>query len=571
MPLILSSCIYARPLSRSLAKTNIRHSKWSFARRFDRAVAKRKLNLSHTHYWWPRRKDGESARDAGSDGVTAEQTPCYSDPDTRPQDTHPKNADARKRVYILGVGNLGCFIAHSLAGIPDRPPTTLLLRPRRFRRWKEIGQSISVKSHGTKETRKGFEAALLEDTPLSDQNDDGSEQDFSDRTGSDARSSQIKRVMAQDKVLRNGGDGAVNALAQVESNTMIGFPVPQTLLDDKLLSEEVAWGPQEPLTQESVINAWFAKTEPEGDEVQSIQHRMPDRDQSRSLDEQEEIIYHLIVSVKAPQTARAIQAIAHRLTQESSIVLLQNGMGIIEELNEKVFPDQKYRPTYIVGVVTHGIYTDGSFSIIHAGEGTIALGVLPRMPVGEALQPQGLNQLALSARYLIRTLTRTPLLVAVGFPPTDLMQQQLDKLAVNCIINPLTAILNCKNGALWSNFYFTRVIRLLLAEISLVIRSLPELENVPNVSMRFDTLRLERLVFSIISTTADNQSSMLQDIRVSRPTEIDYINGYIVRRGEELGIHCVMNYMLMHLVKGKKKSMSLEQTDLLPFVGNGTI
>ncbi len=272
--------------------------------------------------------------------------------------------------------------------------------------------------------------------------------------------------------------------------------------------------------------------------------------------------------MKAPQTVRAVQAVAHRLTHESTILFLQNGMGIIDEVNDEVFPDEKYRPTYIIGVVSHGLYSTRNFSVIHAGEGTIALGVMPRMPMTERKQPEYLTQLAASARYLLRTMTRTPVFVAVGFPPTDLLQQQLDKLAVNCILNPLTALMDCKNGALLSNFSLARVMRLLLAEISLVIKNLPELKNVPNVNVRFDPLRLERLVVSIANSTTGNTSSMLQDLRVGKLTEIDYINGYIVKRGEEMGVHCVMNYMLVHMIKGKRK-ISQEQADLLPFVAEG--
>jgi len=106
--------------------------------------------------------------------------------------------------------------------------------------------------------------------------------------------------------------------------------------------------------------------------------------------------------------------------------------------------------------------------------------------------------------------------------------------------------------------------RLLLAEVSLVLQSLPELRNVPNVKTRFDTVRLERMVVSLAKATARNTSSMLQDVRVGRQTEIDYINGYIVRRGEELGIQCVMNYMLLHMIKGKSNNVSKEDDGLVP-------
>jgi len=174
-----------------------------------------------------------------------------------------------------------------------------------------------------------------------------------------------------------------------------------------------------------------------------------------------------------------------------------------------------------------------------------------------------------TARYLLRTLTRTPLLAAVGFSQTDLLQLQLEKLAVNAIVSPLTVMLDAKNGDVLSNFAMTRVMRLLLAEISLVIRSLPELRGVSNVRMRFSPGRLESLAVSVMRKTSENVISMLQDVRNGKQTEIDYVNGYIVKRGEEMGFKCVMNYMLLQLVKGKQQMINRQIKNFVPIVDDG--
>lgn len=267
-----------------------------------------------------------------------------------------------------------------------------------------------------------------------------------------------------------------------------------------------------------------------------------------------DIIHHLILSVKAPHTLLALNMIAHRLTQDSTIVFLQNGLGMVDEVNERLFPDESTRPNYIVGVITHGVYRTPSkyFSVVHAGFGTMALGVIPRRSMLEPPRAtDGISHLAPSARYLMRILTQTPQLVATGFTPTDMLQLQLEKLAMNCIINPLTVMYDCRNRELLDSDNFRRVIRLLLAEISLVIRSLPELQGLPNVVMRFSPDRLEHMVFNLSRKTGENISSMLQDVRAGKVTEIDYLNGYIIRRGEKLGITCVLNYMILQMVKGK--------------------
>jgi 2-dehydropantoate 2-reductase len=150
-----------------------------------------------------------------------------------------------------------------------------------------------------------------------------------------------------------------------------------------------------------------------------------------------------------------------------------------------------------------------------------------------------------------------------------LLQQQLEKLVVNSVLNPLTAILDNKNGSILYNYPLTRTMRLMLAETSHVIRNLPELKDVPNVNTRFGPQRLEDLVVSVTKKTADNISSMLADVRAGRRTEIEYINGYIVKRGEELGLKCLVNYAIMQTVIGKALMTRREVHGDVPVEGEG--
>ena len=525
----------------------------------DRVVTQRHFSASHSHFWWPRRKDaGSELEKAHSPGLSPAK-------DTNSHQFIKNAVQIPRRIYILGAGNLGCFIAHALAGIPQRPPITLLMKRRQFQRWEGIGSRIDVTKHGMTQTRRGFEVEVLR--PLDDLSSAGENRYGTDPTyptetiqmtdsfGQENTSGPTRKGDTEEHIVANP---LLDESDFITERSQARVPGPDAATPPNSISKA-----REPLNQEDEINAWFAGPVEESQDGQAVKLGP----EGTNDEDSEEIIYNLILSVKAPQTVKAIQRIAHRLTRGSTIMFLQNGMGILDEVNEQLFPDEEYRPTYIIGVVTHGLYSNGPFSVEHAGEGTIALGTMPRKLQNKPVENETFSELAPSARYLMRTMTRTPVFVAIGYPPTGLLQQQLDKLAVNCIINPITAIIDCKNGALLSNMYFTRVIRLLLAEISIVIQSMPELKNVPNVKMRFDTLRLERIVFSIANKTAENHSSMLQDVKLGRQTEIDYINGYIIRRGEEMGIHCVMNYMLIHMVKGKNKTKGLEQAELLPLAG----
>ncbi|KIW96487.1 uncharacterized protein Z519_03556 [Cladophialophora bantiana CBS 173.52] len=313
-----------------------------------------------------------------------------------------------------------------------------------------------------------------------------------------------------------------------------------------------------------------------------IPDRRREQPQSNPVEEGEKMpsgelyIYTLIVAVKGPTTVAALRSVKHRVDARTTICFMQNGLGQIDELNQEVFTDPQTRPTYMLGIVSHGAYMDAPCTVVHAGYGTIALGIC-RDPDRFPLPPKGpvrhLWELSederkkhhptdkelfanLSSRYLLRTLTRSPVLACAAFPYLDLLQLQLEKLSANCILNPLTALLDVPNGALLNNKELLPVQRLLLAEISLVIRGLPELKGIPNVQHRFSAKRLEQLFMGVTQRTARNSSSMREDLRHGKKPEIDYINGYIVKRGEEQGIKCALNFMLMQLIKGKNSLRS---------------
>ena len=419
----------------------------------------------------------------GHDWISAFGSPNYGG--TRSSRRH----EVPRRIHILGVGNVGLFIAHSLAGIPNRPPITLLSHKiASLRSWQQAGECIELITDGASEIRHGFEFEHIS-TPTA-----ASSRDIE---VADASSESLQRNTQQEE----GFDAIEDPTMQTSSMSEMSETLPTGQDDD--------------------------------------------------------IIWNLVVSVKASATIQAISKVAHRLRPASSVLFLQNGMGMLDELNDKLFPNADTRPNYVVGVISHGLNRSKQYSVNHAGFGTIALGILPREPTETFLFPT-------SARYLLRTITRTPVLAAVPFPPTDLLQQRLDKLALNCVINPLTAVFDCTNGELLNHFSVTRIMRLLIAEVSLVLRSLPELEGVPNKNIRYHPERLESVAVAVAERTSNNVSSMLHDVRHNAKTEIDYINGYIVRRGEELGIKCVLNYMLLQMVKARSNILQYREEDRLP-------
>jgi 2-dehydropantoate 2-reductase len=433
--------------------------------------------------------------------------------------------DVPRRIHILGTGNIGLLVAHSLRSIPDPPPTSLIFhRYRLLQAWEKSKKVVTVKDGSYTDSQSGYDVELKRDMQPGVHgikvDDPVQFYDYADRH--DLKPHKAAEIIAERRRDMNEGKNPLGDFRNAPHSGDYAF-----------------------------------SNEP---------------------------IYNLIVATKTNRTISALSSVKYRLSRQSTICFLQNGMGMIDDINTELFPDEATRPNYIQGIVSHGANMppltreEDPFYVVHAGHGTIALGMLPRNKAttteNRAQPPKSSKKGKLLAggdedwsptsRYLLRTLTRCPALCAVGFTSIELHQQQLEKLAVNCIINPLTVLLDGRNGVITYNFQLTRVMRLMLAEISLVIRSLPELQGIPNVPTRFSAERLETLVVGIANRTANNISSMLADVRAGRPTEIDYINGYIIKRGEELGITCLVNYAIMQTVLGKAMMTWRETSELVP-------
>jgi 2-dehydropantoate 2-reductase len=207
------------------------------------------------------------------------------------------------------------------------------------------------------------------------------------------------------------------------------------------------------------------------------------------------------------------------------------------------------KPTLYAGIVNHGVYSTGPFSAVHAGLADISIGAVPRL---------GVDTQDASASYLVQLMLNCKPLACHFLRDGELLAAQLKKLAVNAVINPLTVIFDCLNGEIFNGVAKDRLIRVLVEEISAVFVALlrSEKQATDDELKKFSPEELYSVVRDVGAKTALNISSMRQDYIHRRATEINYINGYIVRRGKALGISCPINAKLVDLVL--KRSVVLE-------------
>lgn len=117
-----------------------------------------------------------------------------------------------------------------------------------------------------------------------------------------------------------------------------------------------------------------------------------------------------------------------------------------------------------------------------------------------------------------------------AFPPLILEQELSEKrwlkFIINCVINPLTAIHQCVNGELLNGKWQPQLYNLVNEAVAVA--------NNQGVTLTSDNCYQE--VLRVAQETALNHSSMLQDIKQQRRTEIQQLTGYLIKTGKAAGI-----------------------------------
>ncbi len=232
----------------------------------------------------------------------------------------------------------------------------------------------------------------------------------------------------------------------------------------------------------------------------------------------------LLITVKVWQVEAALQPLLPHLNRETILLFMHNGMGAVEAISESLthFP-------VLFATTTHGALKATLNQVSHTGFGQTQVGPF--------------NALGARCDFIADVFNHA--LAPVTWNP-EIQQALWRKLAVNCAINPLTAIHQCANGALAAP-EFTPIITAILGEVAAVMQA-------EAISVEAEALRDG--VYQVIQATAANLSSMHQDVFHRRPTEIDFITGYVVRKGEQHGIATPVNRALYQQIKTLEQSWS---------------
>lgn len=226
----------------------------------------------------------------------------------------------------------------------------------------------------------------------------------------------------------------------------------------------------------------------------------------------------LLLATKTGDALRALESVAHRLHETSVIVALQNGVAAQQAIHREYGADR-----VLCLSTSHGAWMRAPYHVVHAGAGQAWLGSLEQGSEGEG------------ARLGERVLRQLPAEFMQIHAEPDMRRRLWRKFAVNCAVNALTVLHDCRNGDLLTRSRARDELGDLCEEIETVLHALPQ---VPDIGALGPQVR------AVLEASADNVSSTLQDVRAGRPTELRWLNGWLIALAEQQGLDCPRNRII---------------------------
>ncbi len=223
----------------------------------------------------------------------------------------------------------------------------------------------------------------------------------------------------------------------------------------------------------------------------------------------------LIITTKAYDTMDAVSHCRRLATGRTRVLTLQNGIGNIEILRE-------WRGAHAFGGAT-------TMGAALSSPGVVKVSGIGRTTIGADLDQEGADEIAAAFS-------------SSGIPTTaekDVMSVIWTKAIVSASMNPLTAVLRIRNGLLLESAVISRLMSEVCRECVAVASS---------EGFHLALKEADARVRSVAKDTANNRSSMLQDIAQGRKTEIDQISGAFWRKGEMNGVATPLNKCLAVMV-----------------------
>lgn len=267
-------------------------------------------------------------------------------------------------------------------------------------------------------------------------------------------------------------------------------------------------------------------------------------------------IDQLLVAGPGHKAVEALRSVKHRINKDTTVCLMTDGLGVLEEVRARIFQgtDESSRPSFLLGHMSHRLaFNRRHDSVKELRHGKTQLTWVDSSGVTQEVEKTETRMNFVQALQAVQDLNSS-------LTPFDKwLHFKLPSVILDSVVEPVCVLLEMSYAGLLQNPAAQRMMHRLLTEIVSVVDNMPEVEGSAAIRDFIRGNRIRQHIYGrIMARRGASSSELARQIRNGLPTDVDYLNGFFIRRGHQLGLDLPTNVLMRDMVKAKH-SLAVER------------
>jgi len=278
-------------------------------------------------------------------------------------------------------------------------------------------------------------------------------------------------------------------------------------------------------------------------------------------------IDQLVLTGAASQAVTALRKVEHRIDKNSTICLMSDGLGVLEDVRRQLFANRQHdEPNLLLGHMSHKItYNRKHNSIKEQKQGAMMI----TQAWGQRLDAQGAaEQMKLSAQAqgtLVEAMGSVPAFHSSWAEYDEWLRFKMPSVILGAVVEPTCVMFDSGYMDLLTNAPAFDTMHAMLEEILACLDHMHELQGSRVGDFIREPSQRTRILRRLISSKKRHPSPTWKMLKRGGYNDVNYLNGYFIRRGKQLGIPMVRNTMAHDIVKGLHQRRIQERDQWVDF------
>lgn len=300
----------------------------------------------------------------------------------------------------------------------------------------------------------------------------------------------------------------------------------------------------------------------------------------------------VLILAKKPRAAElALQQVRHRLTRNSTIVFVYNGMNALPLIQR--FWEEGDRPNIVEGYSTHGLSKVSEFTADHWGKGNMYFAIVPRQGEQDVFALNALRNTSLppaiedpkdvrlkaleeprfqSLAFILKKLLADKLLSCTVRPyKPDFCLMKLRRTIVHAVLQTLSALQRCSVGQVMRNRTNHKIVGRLLKELIPVLHRDPLIATSQGALKKFSFLELYSSIYHVSKTWDAGVNTLLDDIVGNRESDMGWHAGHLIYRARQLGMKMPIWNAIFDQLKATQRMEQMRYEEFVPMAESGVV